>query len=225
MRLEWVIFDLNGTLVDPSVLAQPLGDTAAADELVVGAFDDAATAAMVATLGDEHPPFPTLIAAALRRRVALAGGDPGRVEDAIALLGSMPAYLEAPAALERLRGEGLRLGVLTQSTTEAAEQVLRFAGLRDRLELVIGSDQFGAYKPDPRAYRFLLERTGATAGEVCLVAAHWWDVAGARRAGLRTGWVGRGERLLLDTVPEPDAVGGDLTEVAERLLRRARGEG
>ena len=103
--------------------------------------------------------------------------------------------------------------------------MLRFAGLRDRLELVIGSDQFGAFKPDPRAYRFLLESTGATAGEVCLVAAHWWDVAGARRAGLRTGWVGRGERLLLDTVPEPDAVGGDLTEVAERLLGRARSEG
>jgi 2-haloacid dehalogenase len=222
MRLEWVIFDLNGTLVDPSVLAQPLGDSAAADDLVAGAFDDAATAAMVATLGGEHPPFPTLIASALRRRVALAGGDPGRVEDAIALLGSMPAYLEAPAALERLRGEGLRLGVLTQSTTDAADQVLRFAGLRDRLELVIGSDRFGAFKPDPRAYRHLLETAGATAGEVCLVSAHWWDVAGARRAGLRTGWVGRGERLLLDTVPEPDAVGADLAEVAETLLRRAR---
>jgi len=222
MRLEWVIFDLNGTLVDPSVLAQPLGDSAAADDLVAGAFDDAATAAMVATLGGEHPPFPTLIASALRRRVALAGGDPGRVEDAIALLGSMPAYLDAPAALERLRGEGLRLGVLTQSTTDAADQVLRFAGLRDRLELVIGSDRFGAFKPDPRAYRHLLETAGATAAEVCLVSAHWWDVAGARRAGLRTGWVGRGERLLLDTVPDPDAVGADLAEVAQALLRRAR---
>jgi 2-haloacid dehalogenase len=226
MRLEWVIFDLNGTLVDPSVLAQPLGDSAAAEELVAAAFDDAVTAAMAATLSGEHPPFPALIAAALRRRVALAGGDPDRVEDAIALLGSMPAYLEAPAALELLRGEGLRLGVLTQSTTDAADQVLRFAGLRDRIELVVGSDRSGSYKPDPRVYRTLLEHTGATAAEVCLVAAHWWDVAGARRAGLRTGWVGRRERLLLDTVPEPDAVGGDLAEVAERLLaRRVRGAG
>ena len=218
MRLEWVIFDLNGTLVDPSVLAQPLGDSAAAEELVAAAFGDAITAAMVAALVGEHPPFPTLIAAALRRRVALGGGDPGAVEDAIALLGSMPAFLEAPAALERLRGEGLRLGVLTQSTTEAADQVLRFAGLRDRLELVIGSDRFGTYKPDPRAYRALLEAAGAAADELCLVSAHWWDVAGAQRAGLRTGWVGRSERLLLDTVPEPDAAGRDLAEVAERLL-------
>jgi 2-haloacid dehalogenase len=220
MPLAWVIFDLNGTLVDPSVLAQPLGDSAAAEEVVAASFDDAVAQSMAATLLGEHPPFPTLLEAALRRRVALAGGDPEAVTAAIALLGSMPAFLEAPAALERLRGEGLRLGVLTQSTTEAADQVLRFAGLRDRIELVLGADEIGAYKPDPRAYRALLDRTSATAGEVCLVAAHWWDVTGARRAGLRTGWVARRERLLLDTVPEPDVRGSDLAEVAARLLER-----
>jgi 2-haloacid dehalogenase len=220
MPLAWVIFDLNGTLVDPSVLAQPLGDSVAAEELVAAAFEDAIAQAMVATLTGEHPAFPTLIEAGLRRRVALAGGDPGAVTAAIGLLGSMPAFIEAPAALEQLRGEGLRLGVLTQSATQAADQVLRFAGLRDRIELVLGADETGAYKPAPQAYRALLERTGATAGEVCLVAAHWWDVAGARRAGLRTGWVARRERLLLDTVPEPDVRGRDLAEVAARLLER-----
>jgi 2-haloacid dehalogenase len=220
MPLTWVIFDLNGTLVDPSVLAQPLGDSAAAEELVAAAFEDAIAQAMVATLTGEHPAFPSLIEAGLRRRLALAGSDPDAAADAVALLGSMPAFLEAPAALERLRAQGLRLGVLTQSATDAADAVLRFAGLRDRIELVIGSDVTGTFKPDPHAYRTLLEHTGATAAEVCLVAAHWWDVAGARRAGLCTGWVARSERVLLDTVPAPDVSGRDLAEVAEALLAR-----
>lgn len=220
MPLAWILFDLNGTLVDPAVLAQPLGDSVAAEELVQGAHDDAVMQAMVATITGEHPPFPTLIEAALRRRLTLSGGDPDAAADAVALLGSMPAFLEAPAALERLRGEGLNLGVLTQSATDAADQVLRFAGLRDRLELVLGADETGAFKPDPRTYRTALERTGATAAEVCLVAAHWWDVAGAKRAGLRTGWVARRERVLLSTVPAPDVTGADLAEVADALLER-----
>jgi 2-haloacid dehalogenase len=220
MPLSWVIFDLNGTLVDPSVLAQPLGGSAAAEELVQRAFEDAIAQAMVATLTGDPPPFPTLVEAGLRRRIALAGGDDDTAAQAVALLGSMPAFPEAPAALERLRGEGLQLGVLTQSSTQAAEQVLRFAGLRDRLELVLGMDETGAYKPAPQAYRTALERTGATAGQVCMVAAHWWDVTGAKRAGLRTGWVARSERVLLSTVPAPDVVGGDLAEVADRILAR-----
>jgi 2-haloacid dehalogenase len=133
-------------------------------------------------------------------------------------MGTMPAYLEAPGALERLRGEGIRLGVLSQSAAAAADSVLRFAGLRDRLELVMSAQDAGAYKPDPRPYRMALERLGAEADDVVFVATHWWDVAGAKCAGLRTGWVARRERSLLDTVPTPDFTGRDLTEVAEAIV-------
>jgi 2-haloacid dehalogenase len=109
--------------------------------------------------------------------------------------------------------------VLTQSAPDAADAVLRFAGLRDRLELVIGAAEAGAFKPDPRPYRLAVERTGAQPDEVALVAAHWWDVAGAKRAGLRTGWVARRDLVLPSSVPEPDVSGRDLTEVAEGLAR------
>jgi 2-haloacid dehalogenase len=218
MPVRWVLFDLNGTLVDPSVLAQPLGDSAAAESLVLDAVDLAAAQAMAIALTGGHTEFRTLIDAALRRELALAGADEDLAEDAVALLGSMPAYLEAPGALERLRGEGLHLGVLTQSTTEAADQVLRFAGLRDRIDLVIGSDEVGTFKPDPRTYAAAVQRTGVTAGEICLVAAHWWDILGAARAGLQTGWVARRERALLGTVPEPGVRGRDLAEVAEGIV-------
>jgi 2-haloacid dehalogenase len=63
-----------------------------------------------------------------------------------------------------------------------------------------------------------VERTGASADEVCFVSTHWWDVAGAKRAGLRTGWVARRERALLDTVPTPDHTGRDLTEIANSIV-------
>jgi 2-haloacid dehalogenase len=218
MPVRWVFFDLNGTLVDPTVLAQPLGDSADAEELVLHAFDVANVQAMAITLTGGRAEFPALLDAALRRALVLGGRDGALAADALALIGSMPAYLEAPGALERLRGEGLHLGVLTQSSTAAADQVLRFAGLRDRMDLVVGSDQTGAFKPAPQAYATALERAGVPPGEMCFVAAHWWDVLGAARAGLRTGWVGRRERALLATVPEPDARGGDLTEVADAIV-------
>ena len=72
----------------------------------------------------------------------------------------MPAYLEVPGALESLRARGLKLGVLAQTSAGAADAVLRFAGLRDRLELVLSAQDAGAYKPDPRPYRMAIEQTG-----------------------------------------------------------------
>ena len=219
--LRWVLFDLNGTLVDPSVMAQPLGDTAAAEEIVSAAVNDAIQLAMVITLTEGEAVFKDLVRAGLRRRLRLAGGDPAAADDALGLMGSMPAFIDAPSALEHLRGIGLRLGVLTQSSAEAADGVLRFAGLRDRIETVISAPESGAFKPDPRPYAMALERIGAQGDEVALVAAHWWDVFGAKAAGLRTGWVARRDLVLLDGVPEPDVGGRDLAEVAEGLAKLA----
>jgi 2-haloacid dehalogenase len=219
--LRWVLFDLNGTLVDPSVLAQPLGDSAADEALIAQAFDDGVAHAMVVTLTGDRAVFSDLVGAALRRRLVLAGRDAALADDALALLGSMPAFIEAPSALERLRGVGVRLGVLTQSAAEAAEGVLRFAGLRDRLDVVVSAPESGAFKPDPRPYRLALERIRAEPAEVAMVAAHWWDVAGAKRAGLRTGWVARRDIVLPEGVPEPDVRGRDLAEVADALATGA----
>jgi len=157
----------------------------------------------------------------IQRRLRLAGTDEDLAAAAIALVGTMPAYLEAPGALESLRGRGLKLGVLSQSSAAATDSVLRFAGLRDRFELVLSAQDAGAFKPDLRPYRYALEQTQADTGNaVCMVSTHWWDVAGAKRAGLRTGWVARRERALLDTVPAPDYTGRDLAEVAEAIVTR-----
>ena len=79
--LRWVLFDLNGTLVDPAVLAQPLGDSAADEELAYEALDDANREATVLTLGGARATFADLLAGALRRRLALAGRDPEAYEN------------------------------------------------------------------------------------------------------------------------------------------------
>ena len=107
MPLRWVLFDLNGTLVDPGVLAQPLGDSGADEAMVHEALDDAMEQAMVIALTGAQAAFKDLLAGALRRRLALAGRDTALAEDALALLSTRPAYIDAPAALETLRCIGL----------------------------------------------------------------------------------------------------------------------
>jgi 2-haloacid dehalogenase len=209
----WVLFDLNGTLVDPSGLAEPLGVDAG---FVSAAFDEANAAAMVATLGGVRAQFKALLESALRRRLAAAGEADAGVPEALARLSSMPAYPDAPAALERLRDAGCRLGVLTQSSVEGAETVLRASGLRDGFAFVASAPEGAAYKPDPRAYRHGLAQAGADTA--WFVAGHWWDVAGATAAGLRGAWVARTDVAYPAALPQPEATGADLAEVAGAIL-------
>ena len=211
MRVAWALFDLNGTLLDPSGIGEPLG---LGPEQSAAAFDDAVTASMAETLSGGYRPLPELVAAALRRRAEVAGRPLRALEEALDRTAHMPAYPEAGEALAALRARGVRAGVLTNSPAAGAEEALDAAGLE--VDLVAGSDAVEAFKPDPRVYRHGLAKAGAEPSEACLVAAHWWDVLGAARAGLRTAWVARKEEALFTTV-EPDLSGRDLRAAIEPL--------
>lgn len=213
--MDWVLFDLNGTLLDPSVIAGPVGAPASLGEEVL---DDAVWQAAAGTLAGHYRPLPEYLRAALERRVELDGLRSGGVDQAIEAAGAMPPYPDAGDALRLLRDSGLRVGVLTNSAGEAAQTALEAAGLRELVELVVGSDEVRAFKPDPRMYANGAARAAAAPAGVVLVAAHWWDVMGAKRAGMRTGWVGRRERVLLSSVPEPDFSGEDLASVAAAIV-------
>jgi 2-haloacid dehalogenase len=205
----WVIFDLNGTLVDPGVLLDP-------PELGVTALDEANMMAMVTVLAGRETEFKPLLDAALRRGLERAGRDPALAEAALERLPSMPAYPDVPEALARLREGGFQLAVLTQSSADAAEAVLAESGLRPHFELVLSAPASGAFKPEDLAYRYALDQAGAT--EAWFVAGHWWDIAGAAFAGLRTAWISRTDLAYPVAMPEPDLQGPDLAAVAAAIL-------
>jgi len=206
----WALFDLNGTLVDPGVLLDP-------PELAVAALDEANMLAMVTVIAGAEAQFKPLLGAALRRGLERAGRDPEEATGALERLPSMPAYPDVPDALARLRDAGFQLAVLTQSAADAAEAALTNAGLREHFELVLSAPDSGTFKPEDLAYRAALERTGTA--DAWFVAGHWWDVAGAAYAGLRTAWISRTDIAYPSAMPAPDVTGPDLAAVVATILK------
>jgi 2-haloacid dehalogenase len=123
-----------------------------------------------------------------------------------------------PEALERLRGAGFRLAALTNSTEEVARAQLEHAGIIGSFEQVLSADMVRRLKPAPEPYLLAAERLGVAVGEVRLVAAHAWDLAGAAGAGCATAFVARPGKVLDPLVEAPDVIGADLAEVADRIL-------
>jgi len=212
-----VLFDLNGTLLDPAPLAA--GFPGAPRGLALSILDQAVMAAMTDTVTGEFRAFPEYLAAAIAHRAAVAGLGEEAVEAGTTAAQALPPYPDAAAALRALRERGHTPHVLTNSAADAAERALQAGGLRDLVDRVLGAAAVGAYKPDARVYRHALDALGVEAASTWMVAGHWWDVAGAKRAGLRTVWVGRDEGALLRTVPAPDALVEDLGAVADAIAR------
>lgn len=214
-----VLFDVNGTLLDPRALTASW--EGAPPGLGLSVLDQTVLQSMVDTIGGEFRPFTDYIRAALSHRAELLGLGDDAVEAGMAAAAALPPYPDAADALARLRVAGHTPSAVTNSAADAARSALGAAGLLEHMHAVIGADAVGAYKPDPRVYRNALDVLGLDAGATWFAAGHWWDVAGAKRAGMRTAWIARDEGALLQSAPEPDVRAADLKEAAEAIAAAA----
>lgn len=108
-----------------------------------------------------------------------------------------------PDAVEGLTRLKARFPIVTCSNGNVAliMNMARRAGLP--WDAILGAEVSGAYKPDPKAYLHPAEVLGLAPHEVCLVAAHHGDLAGARAAGLLCAYVDRPDEY--GGAPAPDA--------------------
>jgi 2-haloacid dehalogenase len=216
------LFDVNETLLDLRALdphfERAFGDSGVRHQWFAQFIHNA----FLATLTDHYQPFGAIGAAALDM-VAARRGTPLSSSDRSAILGglkTLPPYPEVRAALERLRGAGFRLATLTNSTAEVAQAQLTGAGLIEVFERTLSADEVQRLKPAPEPYRYAARAMGAEIGEVRLIAAHAWDIAGALSAGCRAAFVARAGMVLDPLAQPPDIVGGDLSEVVDQVLAR-----
>lgn len=131
----------------------------------------------------------------------------------------MNAYLElepwpeVPAALQALKGRGLRLAFLSNATARILNAGIKNAGLEHLFEHVLSTDKIKTYKPDPRAYRMGMEAFGLKKAEILFVAFAGWDAAGAKSFGYPAFWVNRMGLPMEQLGASPDAIGKDLSDL------------
>lgn len=140
------------------------------------------------------------------------------LDQALAGMSELAAHADAAPALQLLHGAGMRIIALTNGHADTTHRLLERARLNQFVERVVSIDEVRRWKPAREVYLHAAKAVGVAPGELALVAAHAWDVHGASRAGLVTGWVSRLEKKFLPGMNPPDVTGDTLTEVGQRLL-------
>jgi 2-haloacid dehalogenase len=217
MKPRVVVFDVMGTLFDLRPVRVRLEDIGAPGAALEAWFGRVLHSATSLTLSGEFRPFRELAETTLPTTLAQLGADETRAADVLSALGELDPYPDAEAAFDRLEEAGVRTATLTNGGEGHTRGLLERAGLADRVDAVITVDEVEAYKPAAVPYRHAAERLEAEPRELTLIAAHAWDVVGARAAGLATVWIDRLERRWPFPLPEPSRA-SNLVEAADRAL-------
>jgi 2-haloacid dehalogenase len=209
-----VLFDVVGTLFDVTPLQRKLRGSG-----FDAWFERLLHTATSLTLAGRFEPFADIAASTLRTTIARNGlsADAGEV---LALLQELPADDEAVAAIELLDASGLLVGALTNNGEKQTQKLLEGAGLADRVVEVVSVEEVELYKPHPAVYRHAAERLGVEPRAITLIAAHAWDVVGAKEAGLDAIWIDRIEREWPFPKGKPRRVAHGLLEASELTLAK-----
>ena len=138
------------------------------------------------------------------------------VEEAFAVFdevrNDVDVFPEARPTLVALR-ERFTLVALTNGNAN-----LEKIGIADLFDAYVNAQMAGAAKPARPIFDAAVEAGGASAGETLHVGDHpWFDVHGAREAGLRTVWVNRNAHPWPDEYEAPDVEVRHIGELLELM--------
>ncbi|MCZ2815651.1 HAD family hydrolase [Modestobacter sp. VKM Ac-2984] len=215
-RPDVVAFDVNETLLDISPLGAALAEQGQSADLLPAVFSRALLTGFAATTAGTWFPF----RAAFETSVAQVTGLPADACAAVA--GSfmeLSPHPDVEPALRLLTAAGVRVVTLSHGSPGVVEAGLTRGGVAALVERTLTSESIRAWKPNREAYLWAAGVCGVAPERMALVAAHSWDVLGAGRAGLTTGFTsGRSEKVFADVYAPPHVQGGSLVEVVEGLL-------
>ncbi|MCG8422548.1 MAG: haloacid dehalogenase type II [Proteobacteria bacterium] len=216
-----LIFDVNETLLDMQPLRASVGKALGGrEELLPLWFSTMLHYSLVETLTDNYHAFGEIGTAALMmvadtRGIAL---DYEQAKAAIVTpLRSLPPHPDVVQGLRTLEESGFRLVSLTNSSHKGVETQFKNAGLTDFFEKRYSVEDIKKYKPHPATYRLVVDDLDVKPEEALMVAAHAWDLAGAKNAGLRTAFITRPGKPLYPNVDKPDFVVKDLQDLVNAL--------
>ncbi|MFT6868480.1 MAG: 2-haloacid dehalogenase [Cyclobacteriaceae bacterium] len=175
---------------------------------------------LVTTAGRQYADF-TKIGAATLQMVA-ANNDIQLTDDeaktAISPISSLPPHPEVKEALGNLKKAGYKMVSLTNSSNKGVEMQFKNAGLTDFFDVRLSIEDLGKYKPASDVYDWAARKMGVRPNECLMVAAHGWDIAGARWAGWRGAFIACPGQQLYPLAPLPEINEPDLLKIAEKLI-------
>ncbi|MDQ6730658.1 MAG: haloacid dehalogenase type II [Actinomycetota bacterium] len=220
------VFDVNETLSDMTGLAGRLEEVGAGAALLPAWFAATLRDGFALTAAGAYADFsavavPTL-AAMLAGVETLRGTARTAAEHVVAGMAELDLHPDVAPGLRTLADAGVRIVTLSNGAAAVAESLLERAGLRDLVEGCLSISDAGRWKPAAEAYAYAARRCTADPGQLVLIAVHPWDIDGARRAGLRTGWLSRDGRAYPSFFLTPEAIGHDLPALAAELIDGGR---
>ena len=218
-----IFFDINETLLDMQAIKTGLATVLEGDETLVDLwFANLLHHSLVDTMSSQFHDFIDVGGAALTmvahsKNIAL---DEKTAKDTIKqYITKLPAHDDVIPTLKALHSAGIALVALSNSSETGLNAQLEYANIKHYFSHVLSVERVRTYKPHPAVYHWACQQANVKNEEALMVAAHGWDVSGAKATGMRTTFVERPGKMMYPLGLTPDHSIASLNELVSLVTR------
>lgn len=169
------------------------------------------------TCAGTYRTFPNVAGRALISLVPERLGDE-QVQELFDAFGQLTPHPEVADALTRARSAGIHMVTLSVGNASYVERLFQRAGMADLVKRHLSCEHVHRWKPAPEPYLHACRGLESDPAATWMVAAHAWDLTGARSVGMKIAWLSRLEGEFDAIFGAPDVSGRDMGEVIDRLI-------
>ena len=219
-----IFFDVNETLLDLQSMQKSVGDALGGrEDLLPLWFSTMLHYSLVDTTTGRYHNFGEIGVAALMMVAEINGIDISKEDAKMAIvtpLQSLPAHPDVKEGLRMLKDQGYTLVSLTNSSNKGVQTQFENAELTEFFDRRLSVEDIKKYKPHLDAYKWAADQMGVKPEDTLMVAAHGWDTAGAKAAGMKAAFIKRDGKVMYPLAISPDFVVNDVIDLAETLKNK-----
>ncbi|MET7029169.1 haloacid dehalogenase type II [Sediminicola luteus] len=215
-----LIFDVNETLLDLKPMKVAINNALANELAFDNWFSSLLHYSLVESITGKYQDFGKVGAATLKMTAEKFDKQisESKIKDVLSLIKKLPPHPDVVQGLTILKNSGVKMVALTNGTMEVVKAQMAFAEIDHFFDELFSVENVKQYKPHPSTYTHVVKEMKASPIYTMLIAAHGWDIAGAQRAGLMTGFVSRPGKFPYPLAEEADITGSNILSIAKELV-------
>jgi len=120
--------------------------------------------------------------------------------------------------LQTLKNKGIKLGIMTNGTTESQRGKLRRFNIENYFDYIFIEGEVGYGKPDIKIYEYMLQETKINCDKIIMVGDNLiWDIEPPKKLGIYTIWINTKGVQLENYNIKPDKIIMRISDIMDLL--------
>ena len=119
-----------------------------------------------------------------------------------------------------LKKSNIILATLTNGHTTTTKQLLKHNKIDSFVDKCFSVDDVKKWKPFPEPYLNVIKNYNFLPSETIMIACHSWDLAGAKKVGMKTAYIENYENKFSPYFGKPDFSARNIEEVVDKIVSR-----